>query len=166
MNITFRRFIILISMSLIGLASSIFVIYKFYTLHQQLPLCNIGSQASNGIVVDCAKVLLSPYSSINIFGISIHLEVLAAVWFIINILLVTAIAVAGERFSKKALKVLFGWRFFGIVLVPYLIYLELFVLKAICTYCTIMHVAIIMDFIVISYLLFYKKDKNNVALIA
>ncbi len=156
MNITFRRFIILIGMSLIGLASSIFVLYKFYSLHQPLPLCNIGSATGSGIAIDCAKVLLSPYSSISIFGVSVHLELLAAVWFIVNILLVTVITSASESFSKKVLKVLFGWRFFGIILVPYLIYLELVVIKAVCTYCTIMHVAIVMDFIVISYLLFYK----------
>jgi uncharacterized membrane protein len=58
---------------------------------------------------------------------------------------------------RTSLKALFGWRFLGIVIVPYLVFVELFLAKAICVYCTIMHVAIIADFLIISYLLFYKK---------
>jgi len=41
--------------------------------------------------------------------------------------------------------------------VPYLVSLEVFVLKAICIYCTMMHVAIIVDFCIITYFLFIKK---------
>jgi uncharacterized membrane protein len=56
---------------------------------------------------------------------------------------------------------LFGWRFIGIVIVPYLVFVELFLVKAICIYCTVMHVAIIADFIIISYLLFYKRISES-----
>lgn len=45
----------------------------------------------------------------------------------------------------------------GIIIVPYLVFVELFLVRAICIYCTMMHVAIVADFIIISYLLFYKK---------
>jgi hypothetical protein len=42
------------------------------------------------------------------------------------------------------------------MIVPYLVFIELFILHALCIYCTMMHVAIVADFIIISYLLFYK----------
>jgi hypothetical protein len=43
-------------------------------------------------------------------------------------------------------------------IVPYLVFIELVLVKAICFYCTIMHIAIIADFIIISCLLLYRKD--------
>ncbi|MDG6976023.1 MAG: hypothetical protein JRN27_08035, partial [Nitrososphaerota archaeon] len=50
-----------------------------------------------------------------------------------------------------------GWRFIGLILVPYLVFVEVGILHAICVYCTMMHVAIILDFVVVSYLLFFGK---------
>ncbi|HEY6282345.1 MAG TPA: hypothetical protein VIW22_00285, partial [Nitrososphaerales archaeon] len=37
------------------------------------------------------------------------------------------------------------------------VFVELFLIRAICVYCTIMHVAILVDFVVISYLLFFGR---------
>jgi len=98
-------------------------------------------------------VLGSRYS--QVFGIP--LELFAVAYFAINLLLVYLIVFGSDRLFRISLNILFGWRFLGIVIVPYLIFVELFLIKAICVYCTIMHVAIIADFVIISYLLFYKK---------
>jgi len=106
-------------------------------------------------VVNCEAVLGSKYSTI--FGVP--LEVFAVGYFIVNLLLVYFIAFGSVRLFRTSLKILFGWRFIGIVIVPYLVFLELSVIKAICTYCTMMHIAIIADFAIISYFLFYKKIK-------
>jgi len=43
--------------------------------------------------------------------------------------------------------------------VPYLVYVELAVIRAICLYCTVMHAAIVVDFIVISYVLFSRRSR-------
>jgi uncharacterized membrane protein len=98
-------------------------------------------------------VLSSRYS--QIFGIP--LELFAVAYFALNLLLVYLIVFGSDRLFRLSLNILFGWRFLGIVIVPYLIFVELVLIKAICVYCTIMHVAIIADFVIISYLLFYKK---------
>jgi uncharacterized membrane protein len=90
-----------------------------------------------------------------VFGIP--LELFAVAYFVINLLLVYFIAFGNDRLFRSSLNALFGWRFLGIAIVPYLVFVELFLVKAICVYCTIMHVAIIADFLIISYLLFYKK---------
>ncbi|MGC8566885.1 MAG: vitamin K epoxide reductase family protein [Caldisphaera sp.] len=60
--------------------------------------------------------------------------------------------------AKSSLSMLFIWRFIGLAIVPYLIYLELVVLHAICIYCTIMHGMIIADFTIISLLVFSKRS--------
>ncbi|MGC8538807.1 MAG: vitamin K epoxide reductase family protein [Candidatus Micrarchaeia archaeon] len=160
MQVSPQKYVILILMSLIGLTSSIYVLYEFYTLGKPLPFCTMPNQVTTpgAVTINCTKVLLSTYSDVNILGTRIHLELLAAVWFIINLILVTIVTFASERTARKFLDLLFGWRFFGLLLVPYLIYLELYVLHAICTYCTIMHAAIIIDFIIISYYLFSKHS--------
>ncbi len=156
MRTTKTEFFILIIMSLIGLASSITVLYEVGVLGKMPPLCTIhGNPVFLGSVVNCAAVLYSSYSTF--YGIS--LEALAAVWFIINLVLITLVIFSDRGISKKIFYVLFGWRFLGIAIVPYLVYLEFFVLHAICIYCTIMHIAIIIDFGIITYLVFSEKSK-------
>jgi uncharacterized membrane protein len=141
----------LIVMSVFGLWASSSVLVIFYTLHQQLPICPSGTFF--GIHLDCSSVLTSPYSVV--FGVP--LEILALFYFAVNLGLVYLIAFGSERASRVSLQALFGWRFIGVAIVPYLVFVELFLIRAICVYCTIMHVAILTDFIVISYLLFFGK---------
>jgi uncharacterized membrane protein len=145
------------AMSIIGLWASSMVLIVYNTLHQTLPACTLSSPGSTGIVVNCNKVLSSPYSTI--FGVP--LEVFAVAYFIANLALIYLIGFGTERIYRTALKTLFVWRFLGICLVPYLIVVELFIVKAICLYCTTMHAAIIIDFGIISYFLYYKKDIRN-----
>ncbi len=139
-------------MSAFGLWASGTVLVIFYTLNQQLPLCPTGT--FYGLHLDCGAVLSSAYSTI--FGVP--LELLAMGYFIVNLCLVYVVAFGSERTSEATFEILFGWRFIGVILVPYLVFVEVFVVRAICIYCTMMHIAIIADFIVISYLLFFRKD--------
>jgi uncharacterized membrane protein len=138
-------------MSAFGLWASSMVVVVYYTLKQSLPFCPL--QQGAGIVVNCNAVLDSRYSMV--FGIP--LELFAVAYFVINIVLVCLIAFGSHRLFRTSLNVLFGWRFLGIAIVPYLVFVELFLVRAICVYCTVMHVAIIADFLIISYLLFYRR---------
>ncbi|MGC8495650.1 MAG: vitamin K epoxide reductase family protein [Candidatus Micrarchaeia archaeon] len=145
-------------MSIIGLISALTVLYEFQILNHLPPFCSLSTTSTiAGATLNCGAVLESQYSNIQIGNLHIPLEALAAVWFIVNICLVCAISFGSKENAKKMLDVLFGWRFFGIMVVPYLLYLEFFVLHAICLYCTIMHAAIIIDFVIVSYFLFSKK---------
>jgi uncharacterized membrane protein len=143
------------AMSVFGLWASSEVMVVYYTLKQGLPFCPL----SNGleIAINCYAVLSSRYS--EIFGVP--LELLAVGYFIINFVLVYFIAFGSDALFKVSLKTLFGWRFIGIVIVPYLVFVELVLVKAICVYCTMMHIAIVADFIIISYLLFYKLNPTQ-----
>lgn len=152
MRISKFKLIVLVVMSAIGLWASSSVLVIFYTLNQQLPFCPTGSIF--GLHFDCGAVLSSPYS--KIFGFP--LELLAMGYFLVNLGLVYFVAFGSERVSEATLEILFGWRFIGIIIVPYLMFVEFFIIHAICVYCTLMHIAIIADFIVISYLLFFGKN--------
>lgn len=152
MRISKLKFAVLVCMSIFGLWASGMVVVIFYLLKEALPFCGAGK--GPGIVFNCETVLGSPYS--EIFGVP--LELLAVFYFIINISLVYLIAFGNEKVFNVSLDVLFVWRFIGITIVPYLLFVELFILKAICIYCTIMHAAIVVDFVIISYLLFFRQN--------
>jgi uncharacterized membrane protein len=153
------KLLLLVAMSVFGLWASSTVLVIFYTLNESLPLCPTGSYPVDFFGLhyvfnlDCGAVLSSPYSVV--FGVP--LELLALFYFAVNLGLVYLIAFGSESTYSRAMRVLFGWRFIGIIIVPYLVFIELFKLHAICIYCTVMHVAIVTDFIVISYLLFFRR---------
>ena len=151
MRTSWPKLLLLVGMSVFGLWASSMVVTVYYMMKQSLPACPL--QRGPGIVLNCDTVLGSSYS--QVFGIP--LELFAVAYFAINLLLVYLIVFGSDRLFRISLNILFGWRFLGIIIVPYLIFVELFLIKAICVYCTIMHVAIIADFVIISYLLFYRK---------
>ncbi len=151
MRIGWPKLLLLVVMSGLGLWASSMVVTIYYMLKQSLPACPL--QKGPGIVLNCDMVLGSNYS--QIFGIP--LELFAVAYFAVNLLLVYLIVFGSDRLFRISFNVLFVWRFLGIVIVPYLVFVELFLIKAICVYCTIMHVAIVADFVIISYLLFFKK---------
>jgi len=150
LRISKLKLLILLLMSAVGLVASAYVLIEFYALGQNI-ICPSGSLF--GIRLDCGAVLGSSYS--EIFGIP--LELLASIYFLVNLSLVYVIAFGSEKAFRLSLQALFLWRFLGVAIVPYLVFVELVLLRAICVYCTIMHVAIITDFIIISYLLFVGK---------
>ena len=152
MRISKLKLLVLAVMSAVGIWASGTTLVVFYTLNQQLPLCPTGTYF--GIHLDCGQVLTSSYS--KVFGMP--LEILALAYFAVNLGMVYLIAFGSDRVSSLSLQILFGWRFIGVAIVPYLVFVELFLLHAICVYCTIMHVAILLDFAVVSYFLFFGKN--------
>lgn len=155
MRVSKLKLLLLMAMSVFGLWASSMVVVVWWLLKSALPFCTSGpSSAGGGIKIDCNAVLGSAYS--QIFGVP--LELFAVIYFIINIVLVYLVAFGSDAIFRRALTLLFGWRFIGLVIVPYLVSIELFILQAICIYCTIMHVAIVLDFVIISYFLFYKRN--------
>ena len=151
MRISRLKFLVLIVMSLVGIAASSFVFYIYDTLHQQLPMC-VSSQKIFGIAINCNVVLGSKYNTV----LGVNLDLLAIGYFFVNLGLVFAIAFGSTSLFGKAFKVLFVWRFLGLIIVPYLMTIEFAILKTICVYCTIMHGCILIDFAIVTYFLFYK----------
>ena len=147
------KLLILVVMSIIGLIASSIVLYLYYLLGQSLPACT-SNLTFLGIAIDCNAVLKSHYNSIYGF----NLDLLAVAYFIINLALIFVVAFGSDWLYGKAFKVLFAWRFVGLAIVPYLMTVEFVILKTICIYCTIMHLSILIDFAIITYFVFYKKN--------
>lgn len=152
MRISRLKLVLLLAMSAFGLVAASTVLITYYQLKQSPPFC--GSGSVNGISLNCNAVLGSRYS--QFFGIP--LEFFAIAYFVVNVLLVCLITFGSESAFGISLDLLFGWRFLGLIFVPYLLFVELVIIKAVCLYCTMMHVAIIADFMVITYFLFYEKS--------
>ena len=146
MRITRLKLVVLVAMSLFGLGAALEVFFSYYLLGQSLPGCQPEG------FLDCSRVLGSTYS--QVFGIP--LELFAAAYFIINLGLVYLIAFGSQKVFQRAISAIFVWRFLGLMIVPYLVFVELAIIHALCVYCTMMHIAIVADFIIISYLLFYR----------
>jgi uncharacterized membrane protein len=137
---------LMLAFSATGLFASSVVIYTYYYLHELPPLCTSFKSPFPGVTIDCERVLSSKYSDIG----GVPLDLLAAIWFVINIAFVITYDIGPGRVARFAINALFYWRFLGIVVVPYLIYVETYLLHALCIYCTIMHAMIIIDFTVIT----------------
>jgi uncharacterized membrane protein len=158
MRISRAKFAVLLVMSVIGAAASGFVFYLYELLHKPLPVCTSSQPLvifGIAIHIDCNVVLSSPYN--NAFGI--NLDLLAIVYFAVSIGLVCVYAFSNIGVAERALKLLFGWRFVGLLIVPYLMTVEFVILKTICVYCTIMHVAILADFAIVTYFLFWQDEE-------
>jgi len=156
MRISRVKFAILLAMSVIGVAASSFVYYLYELLHTSLPVCTSSQKLFGFISINCNTVLSSSYN--NVLGV--NLDILAIVYFLVSISLVCVYAFASESISSLSFKVLFVWRFLGLLIVPYLMTVEFVILKTICVYCTIMHVCILVDFGVVTYFFFYKSDES------
>lgn len=84
-------------------------------------------------ILDCGKVTLSPYS--HPFGVPVAL--LGLGWFVVML----ALAVSRPSFVVYVMLPLWV---LGVAMVGYLVFVELFLLHAICIYCTLAHVCSIL----------------------
>lgn len=153
MRISKKKFALLVAMSVVGLVAAVYVLIIYNEL-KQLPL---GCPTKPTGWIDCAAVLSSAYS--EVFGIP--LELFAIGYFIVNLALVYVVVFGQQALYKYSFNALFFWRFVGVPLVAYLIMIEVFFIHAICLYCSVMHAAIILDFIVITYFFFYKQSLSQ-----
>ena len=154
------RLLMLISMSVLGLVASLIIVIVFYGAKSPLPFCPPPSSisvASSTLALDCGKVLGSAYGYI----LGVPLAVFACLYFIANIALVYLVCFGSKKDYNNTFKALLAWRLFGIAMTAYLISIELFKLKAVCAYCTVMHVAIIVDFIILSCFALYRKNMRD-----
>ncbi len=117
-------------LAVIGIAVSCYLTYSHE--HPDLAPCDINHVAS------CTIVNQSVYS--EVFGIPVAL--FGVLWFIVLGL------IALKTFkSKKFTRELYGWNILGVVFVLYFIFAE-FQLKAICPWCTVVHVIILITFFI------------------
>jgi len=145
---------VLFALSIIGLIAAGVIFLDYYVAHSaSLPFC--GVEESSGVTtlrVSCS-VITSSYS--RVFGIP--LDFLAIIWFSVNLILLAVLVIMNRG---KVMTLLLAWSILGVLVAPYLMYIELYVLHALCIYCTTMQIAIILNFLIIFVSLFKKQKRN------
>ena len=116
----------ILASALIGYIASI---AGFLDYAMSLGVCELGGAFS------CESVYNIPQA--RIFGV--HLSEAAPVYF--TLLALSAIAYAVGY--KRAIVAVAALSISALTLIPYLVYLELWVARAICIWCTVMHASII-----------------------
>jgi len=129
----------LIAISFIGIADSSYLSHAALT----------GTPLNCGIFDGCNTVAASPYS--KVFGIPLALFGLA---FYLVALALAAILLTSPR--QVVAKMMFGWSILGVLFSAYFMYLQYFIIEAICLYCLISAVATLL--LLFSYIFLRKTS--------
>ena len=128
-------FLLICSLAGVGIA-----IYLTFVHYENVPLV-----CSDNGLVNCARVLSSPYSVVP--GTSIPITVPGLAWSLLSAALALVALYQGMERRWIALAQ-FGWALVGMLTVLYLVYVEIVRLHTICAWCTAMHVLILLMFLV------------------
>jgi uncharacterized membrane protein len=124
--------VILLVLSVVGIGIACYLTLVHYT--------NVPLACSSQGLVDCARVLSSPYSVIP--GTALPITIPGLGWSLVML----ALAVAGLRstfYQRRVRLAELVWAGVGILTVLYLVYVELVRLHTICIWCTALHVTIL-----------------------
>jgi uncharacterized membrane protein len=113
--------------AIVGFTASLWGYYS-YSRGSETPICRPGGKA------DCLAVYSIPQAWI----LGFHLSSIAPYYY--GLTLVLAL-ISTITWWEPALRILAITQWGGLLMVPYLVYLELFIARAICIYCTIMHIS-------------------------
>ena len=128
-------FLLVCSLAGVGIA-----IYLTSVHYENVPLV-----CSDKGLVDCARVLSSPYSVVP--GTSIPITIPGLFWALVSAgLAVFALYRGSERRWIRVAQ--FAWALVGMLTVLNLVYVEIVRLHTICAWCTAMHVLILLMFLV------------------
>ncbi len=150
--------VLLVVTNIIGWVITLFYYYDVYTLGKNPFLCkaNLGV-----IVINCARVAQSPYARVALIGgLEVPIALLAVIWFTTKALL-SVYYILGLR---RVLDVIIVLSALGTPLIPYLVYIELFKVHALCTYCTFLQSFIIITLIVAIELKLVERRLNQTGL--
>jgi dihydroorotate dehydrogenase len=120
-------------LSLVGLVDASYLTYEHYT--QSIPPCS-----ANVLFADCGKVLASSYATIG----SISVALIGLVYyFILFVLFLLTLRSA----DKKPFFLILIQSFFGLLASLYFVYLQIWVIGALCFYCLVSATASILIFV-------------------
>jgi uncharacterized membrane protein len=126
-----------IALGLAGLGLSIYLTIEHYTAPGTLA-CPANS------TIDCARVTTSPQSTF----LGIPVAVLGVAFFVAAIAL--CLPALWRSTDPRVWRARLGLAVLGMVFVVYLIFVELFVVNAVCLWCTVVHVVTFALFAVIA----------------
>lgn len=115
------------ALGVVGLLISAYLVGTHY-FADQIPLA-----CATGGIVDCEQVTSSAESMIG----PIPVAVLGLIWFVGYLVLLIPTAYMSPR--QRLLNLQLAWAIAGLAAVFYLVYAELFLIGAICLWCTAIH---------------------------
>ncbi len=133
----------IIVLGIISLITSIYLIQNHYTGAAKGSVCDISA------TVSCSIVNTSVYS--ELFNVSV--AIFGALWSLFLILM----AWAAMYKDGELLAIILGWSILGTLFVIYMIIAE-FLLRAICPFCTVVHVAV---FIILGLSIYLYKSLDK-----
>src|SRR5215471_4533398 len=141
---------LLLMLSLVG---AVIAIYLTAVHYENAPLL-----CSTRGLIDCSRVLSSPYSVVP--GTSVPITVPGLFWCAVS----AALAIVGLRLLRPQVQhriqlAQFAWSLLGMLTVLYLVYVELVLLHTICAWCTGLHVVILITFLTTIVLVQRSEDE-------
>ncbi len=119
-----HTFFVLLILSLIGLSDALFLTYEHYN-PLSIPPCPVNA------VVDCGKVIRSAYAVI--YGIPLGL--FGSIYYLFFLIFIALNL--SKKYSRAAKVLMVLASTFAFLFSIYLVYIQIFLIKAICIYCMI-----------------------------
>ena len=146
--------LLLLILSLVGAGIAVYLTAVHY---ENAPLL-----CSTRGLIDCSRVLSSPYSVVP--GTTVPITVPGLAWCAVSALL----AIVGLRLLRPQVRhriqqAQFAWLLLGMLTVLYLVYVELVLLHTICAWCTGLHVVILIMFLTTIVLVQRSEDEPEVS---
>ncbi len=142
--------LLLLVLSLVGAGIAIYLTAVHY---ENAPLI-----CSTRGLIDCSRVLASPYSVVP--GTSVPITVPGLAWCAVSaILAIVGLRLLRPQVRHRIQQAQFAWSLLGMLTVLYLVYVELVLLHTICAWCTGLHVVILIMFLTTIVLVQRSEDE-------
>lgn len=128
----------LLALAVMGMADAIYLTLVHYNDHVALVCSESG-------LVNCTRVITSIYSYVP--GTSLPISLPGLGWCLVLAVLAGAGIWLGDE--QRWLRIVqFMWTLLGMITVLYLVYIEIVPLRAICAWCTVLHILITLAFLI------------------
>ncbi len=129
-----RGQLLLLILSLVGAGIAVYLTAVHY---ENAPLI-----CSTRGLIDCSRVLSSPYSVVP--GTTVPITVPGLAWCAVSaVLAIVGLRLLRPQVRHRIQQAQFAWSLLGMLTVLYLVYVELVLLHTICAWCTALHVIIL-----------------------
>ena len=135
---------LILLLGFLGFIDTLYLTYEYFA----------GTPVNCSILNGCDKVLTSSYSSI----LGVPLALIGTLYYLLVLALMAAYL--GQK-NKAVIKYLLGLTSLGFIISLFLVYLQFFVLKALCLYCMISALSSTLLFILTTIYLLKLKDNKQ-----
>lgn len=146
--------LLLLILSLVGAGIAVYLTAVHY---ENAPLI-----CSTRGLIDCSRVLSSPYSVVP--GTTVPITVPGLAWCAVSaVLAIVGLRLLPPQIRHRIQLAQFAWSLVGMLTVLYLVYVELVLLHTICAWCTGLHVVILIMFLTTIVLVQRSGDEPEVS---